>query len=160
MGAGALDVTVQHLATVGSGPTAGQLQQGWVYTGENPLLRFDASGAGSIRYYLEDANDSIATLVGNQRANASAPLSSITQYKYDGFRLPVQGSDSPSSNAGGDFGFHAAWLDDGTKLYEMRASTYDAKNRPKNISPCRLFRPLLTYGKICYRNQKGDRDRV
>lgn len=120
-------MTVQHLATVGSGPMAGQLQQGWVFAGENPILRFDASGAGSIRYYLEDANDSIATLVGNQRGNVSAPISSITHYKYDGFGLPVSGSGLPTSAAGGDFGFHAAWLDSGTKLYGMRARTYDAK---------------------------------
>ena len=40
LGAGALDVTVQHLAADG----AGNLLTGWVYAGENPILRFDEAG--------------------------------------------------------------------------------------------------------------------
>ncbi|MEZ6073136.1 MAG: RHS repeat-associated core domain-containing protein [Pirellulales bacterium] len=112
LGAGPLDVSVQHLATDGSGG----VQAGWVYAGENPILRFDASN--NVEYYLEDASDSIAALVNSAGA-------AVAEYAYDGFGNLLDGSDEPVSDAGGDFGFHAAWLDPDTGLYNMRARSYD-----------------------------------
>ena len=111
LGAGALDVEQQHLATNGSG----QLLQGWIYAGENPILRFD--DAGNVEYYLESANDSIAALV-----NSSAGI--VAEYEFDAFGNSLNGVN-PTGGAGGDFGFHAAWREDATGLYHMRARTYD-----------------------------------
>ncbi|MEZ6073134.1 MAG: RHS repeat-associated core domain-containing protein [Pirellulales bacterium] len=112
IGAGPLDVSVQHLATDGSGG----VQAGWVYAGENPILRFDASN--NVKYYLEDASDSIAALVDSGGVKTA-------EYAYDGFGNLIDGSPAPSGPAGGDFGFHAAWLDPDTGLYHMRARSYD-----------------------------------
>ncbi|MEZ6073129.1 MAG: hypothetical protein R3C10_23395 [Pirellulales bacterium] len=100
-------MSVQHLATDGSGG----VQAGWVYAGENPILRFDASN--SVEYYLEDASDSIAALVDSGGVKTA-------EYAYDGFGNILDGSDDPVSDAGGDFGLHAAWLDPDTGLYDMR----------------------------------------
>ncbi|MEZ6073138.1 MAG: RHS repeat-associated core domain-containing protein [Pirellulales bacterium] len=112
LGAGPLDVSVQHLATDGSGG----VQAGWVYAGENPILRFDSSN--NVEYYLEDAGDSIAALVDSSGV-------ATAEYAYDGFGILLDGYLPPTSDAGGDFGFHAAWLDPDTGLYDMRARSYD-----------------------------------
>jgi len=117
LGAGVLDVEVQHLATqAGGGPTTG-----WIYAGENPILRFEgAPGAEQVSYYLEDASDSI-------RALLDAAGNVVQQYNYDAFGNTLAGSDLPSSAAGGDFGYQAAWRDDATELYYMRARTYEGR---------------------------------
>ncbi|MEM6550737.1 MAG: RHS repeat-associated core domain-containing protein [Planctomycetota bacterium] len=107
LGAGALDVSVQHLQA----DTAGNLEHGYVYAGENPILRYDASG--NIHYYLEDASDSIAALV-----NTSA--TKTAEYQFDAF-----GNLRPGSDPIEDFGFHAAIQDDATGLIDMRARSYD-----------------------------------
>jgi RHS repeat-associated protein len=118
LGAGALDVEVQHLAT---GATNGLLA-GWVYAGENPILRFEPDGFGGIqvKYYLEDASDSMAALV-------NAAQQKIADYRYDAFGNLLTGSAIPTGPAGGDFGFHAAWREEATGLYHMRARMYDAE---------------------------------
>jgi RHS repeat-associated protein len=111
LGAGALDVPVQHLATDGSG----SLLNGWIYAGENPILLFDS--LGNVIYYLEDASDSIAAVVNASQAKTA-------DYRYDAFGnllTPV----TPNSSAGGDFGYHGAWREFATGLYDMRARTYD-----------------------------------
>jgi len=112
LGAGALDVEVQHLAKTSTGGVVG-----WVYAGENPILRYDENG--NVEYYLESANDSIAAIIDN----ATNPTV-LAEYEFDGFGNVLNGVN-PTSAAGGDFGFHAAWRDDATGLYHMRARSYD-----------------------------------
>ena len=108
-----LDMEVQHLAT-SAGATVG-----WIYAGENPIMRFEgAPGNATISYYLEDATDSI-------RAVLNAAGTVTEEYDYDAFGNPLAGSDLPTSAAGGEFGFHGAWRDAETGLYHMRARTYD-----------------------------------
>ena len=109
-----LDMEVQHLAT-SAGATVG-----WIYAGENPIMRFEgAPGSATISYYLEDATDSI-------RAVLNAAGTVTEQYDYDAFGNPLTGSDVPTSaTTGGEFGFHGAWRDAETGLYHMRARTYD-----------------------------------
>ena len=129
LAAGALDVEQQHLATDGSG----QLLQGWIHAGENPILRFD--DAGNVEYYLESANDSIAALV-----NSSAGI--VAEYEFDAFGNSLNGVN-PTGAAGGDFGFHAAWRDDATglarsnylgsiELFTERKSLVDIKDGDSN----------------------------
>jgi RHS repeat-associated protein len=117
LGVGALDVQVQHLAT----NAAGTLLAGWVYGGENPILRFSGTpGAEDVYYYLEDGSDSVAALADSNAIVAA-------EYRYDGFGNNLDSAlyDDPTSNAGGDFGYHGAWRESVTGLYHMRARTYD-----------------------------------
>ncbi len=99
---------------------SGSMQQGYVFIGDQPLLRFDADG--NPVYYLEDAMGSIATLVSNNV--------SIAAFNYDGFgnTRSISGSSTNAPDAvGGDFRFHGAWLEEGTGLYNMRARDYDSR---------------------------------
>jgi RHS repeat-associated protein len=114
LGPGALDVAVQHLAT--NGANNGVLA-GWVYAGENPILRFDS--AGQVQYYLEDATDSVGALVNANRTIAA-------RYEFDAFGNSLNGVQ-PTGPAGGDFGYHAAWRESATGLYHMRARVYDSQ---------------------------------
>ncbi|MEM1108240.1 MAG: putative Ig domain-containing protein [Planctomycetota bacterium] len=90
---------------------SGGLVNGWVYAGENPILRYDA--AGNLSYYLEDASDSIAALTDDSGTITS-------QYAYDGFGNLLTGSDAVE-----DFGYHAALHDEATGLIDFRLRTYD-----------------------------------
>ncbi|MEO1237186.1 MAG: RHS repeat-associated core domain-containing protein [Planctomycetota bacterium] len=91
--------------------TSGGLLNGWVYAGENPILRYDAEG--NVSYYLEDASDSIAALT-----DGSGNLTAT--YRYDAFGNLLAGSDAIQ-----DLGYHAAWHDPITGLIDMRARSYD-----------------------------------
>jgi len=100
----------------------GLLQQGYVYLGDEPLLRYTSSGTAG--YYLEDGMGSVVGL-----APASSPsTANTTRLFYDGFGNP-RGTNGPApalpSGAGGDFRFQGAWLEDGDGLYHMRAREYD-----------------------------------
>jgi RHS repeat-associated protein len=104
---------IQYLLTQSGGPLTG-----WVYAGENPILRFEgAPGAEVVSYYLEDASDSIRAVL-----NASGQV--VAEYDYDAFGNTL-GVANWTGAAGGDFGYHAAWRDSATGLYHMRARTYD-----------------------------------
>ncbi len=99
----------------------GTVQQGYVYVGDQPLLRFD--GAGNRIYYLEDAMGSVAALAN------SAGTATVANFNYDGFGnvRSQSGTTNAPSGTGGDFRFHGAWLEEGSGLYNMRAREYDAR---------------------------------
>jgi RHS repeat-associated protein len=98
------------------------LKAGYVFVGDDPLIRFDAGGSNSRVYYLEDAMGSVIGLVSNGVG--------IATFSYDGFgklrRVTGSGTNAPSG-AGGDFRFHGAWLETVTDLYHMRARDYDQR---------------------------------
>jgi RHS repeat-associated protein len=98
--------------------TNGAVQQGFVYLGRNPLLRFDANGTPV--YYLEDAMGSIAGLADNTATKTAS-------FNYDGFgNLRTHGgSTNTPTGTEGDFRFHGAWWEKGTDLYHVRAREYD-----------------------------------
>jgi len=98
----------------------GFVRQGYVYVGDEPLLRFDA--AGNVVYYLEDAMGSVVALVdgsGNK----------IASFNYDGFGnfRSMSGNTNPPAGIGGDFRFHGAWFEEASGLYHMRAREYDPR---------------------------------
>jgi len=99
---------------------SGTVQQGYVYLGDEPLLRFDA--AGNTVYYLEDAMGSIAAL-------ADGSGTKVASFNYDGFGnvRSQTGSTTAPTGTGGDFRFHGAWLESDSGLYTMRAREYDAR---------------------------------
>ncbi len=99
---------------------SGTMQQGYVFLGDQPLLRFDS--AGNPVYYLEDAMGSISTLISNNI--------SIGDFKYDGFgniRSISGTSTNAPSTVSGDFRFHGVWLEERSGLYNMRAREYDSR---------------------------------
>ncbi len=102
----------------------GMVQQGYVYLGDEPLLRYTTSGTAG--YYLEDGMGSVIGL-----APASSPsTANTTRLFYDGFgNARATNGPAPSipSGAGGDFRFHGAWLEEGSGLYNMRAREYDPR---------------------------------
>ncbi len=97
----------------------GTLQQGYVFLGDEPLLRFDS--AGNPVYYLEDAMGSIVGLVSNG--------TSIATFTYDGFGnfRSVSGTTNAPTGTGGDFRFHGGWFEAETGLLSMRAREYDQR---------------------------------
>ncbi len=109
------DLESPHLVANGSGT----FQQGYVFMGDEPLLRFDS--AGNPVYYLEDAMGSVVGLVSNG--------TSIATFSYDGFGnfRSVSGTTNAPSGTGGDFRFHGAWLETDTGLLHMRAREYDQR---------------------------------
>jgi RHS repeat-associated protein len=96
------------------------VQQGYVYLGDHPILRYDSGG--NAVYYLEDAMGSVAALV-------DASQTKIASFNYDGFGnvRSQSGSTSPPTGTGGDFRFHSAWLEAASGLYNMRAREYDPR---------------------------------
>ncbi len=100
---------------------SGTVQQGYVYVGDEPILRFDA--AGNRVYYLEDAMGSVAALANG------AGTATVASFRYDGFGnvRSQSGTTNAPSGTGGDFRFHGAWLEEGSSLYNMRAREYDAR---------------------------------
>jgi RHS repeat-associated protein len=100
---------------------SGVVQQAYVYEGDVPLMRADA--AGNLTFYLEDAMGSVVGL-----APASNPSgSTTTRLFYDGFGN-TRATNGPSlvvpAGAGGDFGFHGAWMEAASGLYFMHARDY------------------------------------
>lgn len=99
---------------------AGTLQQGYIYMGDEPLLRFDA--VGNRVYYLEDAMGSVAALADDGGTK-------IASFNYDGFgNIRNQtGTVAVPAGTGGDFRFHRGWLESDTGLYHKRAREYDPR---------------------------------
>jgi RHS repeat-associated protein len=102
----------------------GAARVGYVYAGEHPLARYDAT-TGARVYYLTDAMGSVIALVGD------SPTDRATIH-YDGFgnvrRLGGNaGMAALPSEAGGDFKFQGMWSDAGTGMYYVRARVYDAQ---------------------------------
>ncbi|MCO5053377.1 MAG: hypothetical protein M9920_13890 [Verrucomicrobiae bacterium] len=99
---------------------SGAVQQGYVYLGDDPILRFDENG--NAVYYLEDAMGSVAALV-------NASQTKIASINYDGFGnvRNQSGTTAAPTGTGGDFRFHGAWLEEQSGLYHMRAREYDAR---------------------------------
>jgi RHS repeat-associated protein len=96
------------------------VQQGYVYMGLEPLLRYD--GSGNAVYYLEDGMGSVVGL-----ANASGTTTAT--FQYDGFgnlRSATGTSISAPTGTGGDFRFQGQWQESASGLYHMRARDYDA----------------------------------
>lgn len=103
---------------------SGTVQQGYVYLGDDPILRYTTGGTAS--YYLEDGMGSVIGL-----APASSPsTANTTRLFYDGFGNG-RGTNGPAptipTGTGGDFRFHGAWLETDSGLYNMRAREYDAR---------------------------------
>ena len=110
------DLESPHIIIDGNG----MVQQGYVYIGDEPIMRFDSSG--SVIYYLEDAMGSVSALVNSSQTK-------IASFDYDGFGnvRSSSGSTTVPSGAGGDFRFHGAWFEEGSGLYHMRAREYDPR---------------------------------
>jgi len=98
---------------------SGSVQQGYVYLGLEPLLRYDA--AGNAVYYLEDGMGSVVGL-------ADAGGSSVASFQYDGFGnlRSETGSTNAPSGTGGDYRFQGAWLETALGFYHLRARDYDS----------------------------------
>ena len=93
------------------------LVMGYVYAGDQPLLRFDQNGP---IYYLTDANGSVVGLV-----DQNGEL--VAQFLYDSYGNIIHSEStnvSLPSSVGGDFRFQGMWLED-TGLYFVRARYYD-----------------------------------
>lgn len=103
---------------------SGSAQQGYVYLGDDPILRYSSSGTAA--YYLEDGMGSVIGI-----APATSPgTENTTRLFYDGFgNTRATNGPSPTipSGTGGDFRFHGAWLETESGLYHMRAREYDAR---------------------------------
>jgi len=90
----------------------------YVYAGEHPLMRIDASGAAT--YYLRDAMESVVA-IGDETGAA------VARFAYDGFgnvRRATGSAAALGADTLGDFRFQGMWLD-ATGLYFVRARTYD-----------------------------------
>ncbi len=97
---------------------SGNVQQGFVYFGDQPLMRFGATGAPV--YYLEDALGSVAALADTGGVK-------IATFEYDSFGGLRGGSGATNMLAavGGDFRFHGMWFEAETSFYHARAREYD-----------------------------------
>lgn len=113
------DLESPHLVANG----ANTLQQGFVYVGDEPLLRYDASGAGNRVNYLEDDMGSVIGLA----PQTSPGTANTSRLFYDGFgnvRTTAGPAPTVPSGAAGDFRFLGLWLESGTGLYHVRARDY------------------------------------
>ncbi|MEM7350207.1 MAG: RHS repeat-associated core domain-containing protein [Acidobacteriota bacterium] len=102
-----------HLITDG----AGNLVAGYVFAGEQALMRFGPDGPV---YYLTDGQGSVIGL-------ADGAGSQVANFDYDSFGRLLSSTGNPASpmGAGGDFRFHGEWLEETTGLYHLRAREYD-----------------------------------
>jgi len=103
---------------------SGDVQQGYVYLGDDPILRYGTGGTAA--YYLEDGMGSIIGIA----PTGSPGTGNTTRLFYDGFgntRATNGPAPSIASGTGGDFRFHGAWLEADSGLYHMRAREYDAR---------------------------------
>ena len=95
------------------------MQASFVYAGEHPLMRIDASG--NAVYYLEDATGSVLGL-------ADDTGSEVARFAYDSFGIERSSSGSQAalpSSLHGDFRYHGQWQEASTGLYFVRARNYD-----------------------------------
>jgi RHS repeat-associated protein len=102
----------------------GTLQQGYVYLGDDPILRYTSSG--TVAYYLEDSMGSVIGLA----PSANPGTNNTTRLFYDGFGNSRATNGPPPTlppGAGGDFRFHGAWLEESSGLYNMRRREYDPR---------------------------------
>jgi RHS repeat-associated protein len=102
----------------------GAVQQGYVYLGDSPILRFATSEA--VAYYLEDGMGSVIGIA----PSASPTAGNTTTLFYDGFgnsRATNGPAPSIPAGAGGDYRFHGAWFESGSGLYNLRAREYDPR---------------------------------
>lgn len=87
----------------------GVVQQGYIYVGESPLLRFTSNGTAG--YYLEDGYGSVIALAPTDSPSAT----NTTCLFYDGFGNS-RATNGPApivpTGAEGDFRFHGAWLEE------------------------------------------------
>jgi RHS repeat-associated protein len=101
---------------------SGTVQQGYVYVGDAPLLRFDSTG--NVTYYLEDGIGSVIGLAPGSNPSTST----TTRLFYDSFGNS-RGNNGPNptipSGTGGDFRFQSMWQEQATLLYHTRAREYD-----------------------------------
>lgn len=97
---------------------SGTLLAGFVYAGDQPLMRYGADGPV---YYLTDA---MGTVIGL----ADGAGGSVASFHYDGFGN-LQDSAGPMADLdpalGGDFRFQGQWQEESTGLIHMRARYYD-----------------------------------
>jgi RHS repeat-associated protein len=138
--------------------TAGTLRMGYVYAGEQPLMRFNAEGPV---YYLTDGNGSVMAL-------ADTTGTRVARFAYNSFgqlrTTDGPAADSPAT-AGGDFRYHGAWLEATTGLYHMRAREYDPRTgrflsrdpaEPDLFEPESLHPYVFAYGNPhVYRDPTG-----
>ena len=105
--------------------TSGAARVGYVFGGEHPLERYDAT-TGARAYYLTDAMGSVIGLVGESPSDRAT-------IHYDGFGNLRRTTGSATlamipSDTGGDFRFHGMWKEPGADgIYYVRARAYDAK---------------------------------
>jgi len=103
---------------------SGTIQQGYVYVGDKPLLRYTSSGTAG--YYLEDG---LGSVIGLAPSSSPSPANTSCLF-YDGFgnaRATNGPAPTTPTGAAGDFRFQGAWQEDGSGLYNMRAREYDPR---------------------------------
>jgi RHS repeat-associated protein len=97
---------------------SGNLLSGYVYAGDQPIMRFGPDGP---IYYLTDGIGSVVAL-------ADAKGATVGQFAYDAFGN-LRSSSGPAAalpaGPGGDFRFQANWLEAATGLYNLHARDYD-----------------------------------
>jgi RHS repeat-associated protein len=100
---------------------AGHAQTEYVFAGEHPLFRYDAT-TGAVVYYLQDSMGSVIGLADTTAASTST-------IQYDGFGVERSETGMLATlpmSTGGDFRFQGMWLDSGTGLYHVRRRVYSA----------------------------------
>ncbi len=106
--------------------SANSLKQGYVFVGDEPILRFDSSGSASRVYYLEDGMGSVIGLA----PDGSPTTNNTTRLFYNGFGS-LRGTSGPAptlpTGTGGDFRFQGQWWESATDFYHMRARDYDTR---------------------------------
>ncbi len=114
------DLESPHLIASASGI----IQQGYVYLGDKPILRYTSSGTAG--YFLEDGMGSMIALAPSSNPSPA----NTTCLFYDGFgNARATNGPAPTipSGAAGDFRFHGAWLEGDSGLYNVRAREYDPR---------------------------------
>ena len=97
---------------------SGDLLSGYVYAGDQPIMRFGPDGP---IYYLPDGLGSVVAL-------ANAAGATVAQFAYDAFGnlRSATGPDAAlPASPGGDFRFQGSWLQAPTGLYHLGAREYD-----------------------------------
>jgi RHS repeat-associated protein len=102
----------------------GTFQQGYVYLGYSPLMRFSTSGAAA--YYLEDG---MGSEIGYAPAVSPTTANTTTLF-YDGFgngRATNGPAPTFASEIGGDFRFQGGWFESLSGFHNFRAREYDSR---------------------------------